>query len=55
MFSIFSRSFTTASRLNGWDIPEEERRQTQAMINRREAARDRAAHLRATLEESRLR
>ena len=32
MFSIFSRSFTTASRLNGWDIPEEERRQTQAMI-----------------------
>jgi hypothetical protein len=54
MFNIFSRSIHTATRLNSWDAPDHWRRQHQDYLNRREARRDRAAHLHAILGESRL-
>lgn len=54
MFSIFSRSIRTATRLDTWDAPDHWHRQHQDYLNRRFARQDRAAHLRAMLEESRI-
>ncbi len=54
MFSIFSRSINTAARTDAWTVADDQRRQRQNQINRREAQNDRAAHLRAADEDTRL-
>jgi len=55
MFNIFARSIRNATRLNSWDAPDHWRRQHQDYLNRRCGQCDRAARLRATLEETGLR
>jgi hypothetical protein len=54
MFNILFRSIHTATRLDTWDAPDHWHRQNQDYLNRRESRRDRAAHLHAMLDETRL-